>query len=78
MFGVQWHICFCLVYLELDDVIVVGKTFEDMIKNLEVVFDRLKISGLQLKKKKCTLFTKSSYNGRVSRSTTLWWSLDTV
>lgn len=55
MFGVQWQIC--LVYL--DDVIVAGKAFEDMIKNLQVVFDRLKMAGLKLKPKKCTLFAKS-------------------
>ena len=39
----------CLVYL--DDIIVVGKTFQEMIKNLSQVFDRLAETGLKLKAK---------------------------
>ena len=54
MTGPQWEIC--LIYL--DDVIIVGKTFEAMIKNLRYVFDRLLEDGLKLKGKKCTLFAK--------------------
>jgi hypothetical protein len=45
-----------LVYL--DDVIVVGKSFEEMVTNLRQVFDRLKAAGLKLKSKKCSLFAK--------------------
>ena len=52
--GLQWQIC--LVYL--DDVIVVGKSFEEMVTNLRQVFDRLKAAGLKLKPKKCSLFSK--------------------
>ena len=52
--GLHWQIC--LIYL--DDVIVVGKSFEDMIKNLGVVFERLQQSGLKLKARKCQLFGK--------------------
>jgi predicted RNase H-like HicB family nuclease len=48
----QWQIC--LVYL--DDVIVVGKSFEEMVTNLRQVFDRLIAAGLKLKPKKCYLF----------------------
>ena len=33
----QWVICL----IHVDDVIIVGKTFEDMIKNERYVFDRL-------------------------------------
>ena len=54
MAGLQWEIC--LIYL--DDVIVVGKTFEDMIVNLSKVFDRIVEAGLKLKPKKCALFSR--------------------
>ena len=50
--GLHWHIC--LIYL--DDIIVTGKSFENMIENLSTVFDRFKESGLKLKARKCTLF----------------------
>ena len=53
--GLHWQIC--LIYL--DDVIVIGKTFEDMIKNLSVIFERLQQAGLKLKARKCKLFGKS-------------------
>jgi phage-related protein len=35
--GLQWHIC--LIYL--DDINVMGKTFSDMIGNLETVIARI-------------------------------------
>ena len=50
--GLHWHIC--LIYL--DDIIVTGRTFEDMIANLSEVFERFKTAGLKLKARKCTLF----------------------
>ena len=53
--GLHWQIC--LIYL--DDVIVIGKTFEDMIKNLSVIIERLHHAGLKLKARKCKLFGKS-------------------
>ena len=37
----------CLIYL--DDVIVVGKTFEHMIENLTKVLDRIVVAGLKMK-----------------------------
>ena len=46
----------CLVYL--DDIIVCGKTFEDMVKNLGEVFERLQEAGLKLKARKYQLFAK--------------------
>ena len=50
------HLETCLVYL--DDIIVCGKTFEDMVKNIDEVLDRLREAGLKLKARKCQLFVK--------------------
>ena len=44
----------CAVYL--DDIIVYGKTKEELYSNLQKVFDRLKQAGWRLKPKKCTFF----------------------
>ena len=52
--GLNWKIC--LIYL--DDIIVTGKNFEDMIKNLDEVQHKLKGAGLKLKARKCQLFAK--------------------
>ena len=41
----------CMVYL--DDILVVGRTFEEHLQNLETVFQRLKSAGLRLKPEKC-------------------------
>ena len=49
--GLQWTTC--LVYL--DNVIVVGRTFEEHLKNLSHVLKRLRAAGLQLQPKKCCL-----------------------
>ena len=49
--GLQWSMC--LVYL--DDIIVMGKSFEDHISNLSAVFDRLREANLRLKPQKCAL-----------------------
>ena len=60
--GLQWEMC--LVYL--DDIIVLGKSFEDMMQNLETVFNRLASAGLKLKAKKCNLFAqKVEYLGHI-------------
>ena len=48
--GVQWSSC--LVYL--DDIIVLGRTFEDHLKHLSQVFQRLREAKLKLKVKKCS------------------------
>ena len=45
--GLQWDIC--LIYL--DGVIVLGRSFEDMVINLRKVYDRLLASGLKFKSK---------------------------
>ena len=60
--GLHWKIC--LTYL--DDVIVMGRTFEEELERLEQVFERLACAGLKLKPKKCFLFQKRvSYLGHV-------------
>ena len=50
--GLLWEKCLCY----LDDVIVMGKTFEDGLANLELVFERFRAANLKLKPKKCVLF----------------------
>ena len=59
MAGLQLEIF--VIYLE--DVNILGKTFEDMIKNPRPVFDRLLEAGLKLKARKCTLFATEVVNG---------------
>ena len=49
--GLQWSSC--LVYLY--DIIVMGKTFEEHLKNLDLVFSRIRDAGLKLKPEKCSL-----------------------
>ncbi|MCG8096512.1 MAG: DDE-type integrase/transposase/recombinase [Candidatus Thiodiazotropha endolucinida] len=54
----------CLCYL--DDIIIVGKTFQEALENLKLVFHRLREANLKLKPKKCSLFqTKVTYLGHV-------------
>ena len=43
--GLQW--VSCLVYL--DDVVVFGKSFEEHLKNMELIFARIREAGLKLK-----------------------------
>lgn len=45
----RWSVC--LVYM--DDVIIYGKTFEEMMKNLDMVLKKLSKIGLRIKLKKC-------------------------
>ena len=52
----------CNVYL--DDIIVYGSTKEELMKNLETVFERLRKYHLRLKPKKCKiLLTEASFLG---------------
>ena len=54
----------CLVYL--DDIIVLGSSFENHMANLGHVFDRLVCHGLKLKAPKCSLFQdEARYLGHV-------------
>ena len=52
--GLQWSQC--LVYL--DDIVVLGRSFEEHIRDLDSVFKRLRESGLHLKPSKCSFFRK--------------------
>ncbi|GBM80129.1 Retrovirus-related Pol polyprotein from transposon 297 [Araneus ventricosus] len=54
----------CLVYL--DDIIIVGRTFEEHLSNLRKVFQRLQNANLNLSPKKCRFFQKEvTYLGHV-------------
>ena len=46
--GMQWSQC--LVYI--DDIVIVGRTFEKHLQNLEAVFRRLQQAGLKIKPSK--------------------------
>ena len=41
----------CCVFI--DDVIIFGKTYEEQLHNLQLVFDRIKAANLKLSPKKC-------------------------
>jgi hypothetical protein len=60
--GLQWESC--LIYL--DDVITFGKSFEEALHNLRLVFTRFRKANLKLKPKKCHLMQGSvSFLGHV-------------
>ena len=60
--GLQWSQC--LVYL--DDIVVLGCSFEEHIRNLHSVLQRLQESGLRLKPTKCAFFKKEvKYLGHI-------------
>jgi len=57
----------CLVYL--DDIIIFGKNFDEMLNNLKIVFLRLRSSNLKINFKKCNLFKKNvRYLGHIISS----------
>ena len=53
--GLTWNKA--LVYL--DDIIILGRTFEESLENLELVLQRIRAHNLKLKPKKCQLFSTS-------------------
>ena len=53
--GLKWS----KAVLYLDDIITFGKTFDETLLNLELVFERLRKAGLLLKPSKCRLFQES-------------------
>ncbi|MEX1352018.1 MAG: pol polyprotein, partial [Desulfobacterales bacterium] len=52
--GLHWK----TVLAFLDDILVLGKSFDDHVQNLSEVFEKLRSHGLKLKPKKCELFQK--------------------
>ena len=52
--GIQWSSC--LVYIH--DIVIVGKTVQNHLDNLQLVLDRIKRAGLRLKPSKFHLFQK--------------------
>ena len=50
--GLVWKRCMCY----LDDIIVFGKSFQETLENLELVFRKVRSAGLKLKPSKCSLF----------------------
>jgi hypothetical protein len=60
--GLQWSEC--LVYL--DDVIILGRTFDEHLRNIQLVLQRIRESGLQLKPSKCFFFQQQvQYLGHI-------------
>ena len=53
--GIQWTSC--LVYL--DDIIVLGKTFQNHLQHLSQVFQKLRDANLKLKVQKCSFCQES-------------------
>ncbi|GBM44283.1 Retrovirus-related Pol polyprotein from transposon 297 [Araneus ventricosus] len=46
----------CLVYV--DDIIIVGRTFQEHLNNIRKVFQRLQKANIELSPKKCRFFRK--------------------
>ena len=60
--GLQWETC--LVYL--DDVVIFGRSEEELLARMDDVFTRLTRAGLKLKPRKCHLFARQcDYLGHV-------------
>ena len=60
--GLQWREC--LVYL--DDVIILGRDFEEHLNNIRSVLQRLRDAGLRLKPSKCSFFQQQvKYLGHI-------------
>ena len=65
LWGLTWKTC--LVYL--NDIIVLGETFNQHLENLREIFMRLQTANLRLNIKKCRLFAKEvNYKGHVISS----------
>ena len=55
--GLQWS--HCLVYL--DDVIILGRTFQEHLSSISQVLQRLRSAGLKVKPSKCELLKRKVY-----------------
>lgn len=61
--GLIWEI----VIVYLDDINITGSTFEETLRNLEIVLQRFRRYGLKLKPRKCGLFlTEAKFLGRMA------------
>ena len=73
--GISWETCIAYV----DDLIVLGKSFEDHLCNLKIVLDRLRIHGLKIKPSRCKQLKQSvTYLGHVVNSAGVLPSVDNV
>ena len=67
------------IIVYLDDILLCSRTFDQMIANLELVFQQLKIYGLKLKPSKCHLFKEHiEYLGHIVSSDGISPNPDTV
>ena len=58
------HLNICFIFL--DDLIIFSQTYEEHLQRLELVFNKLRESGLKLSPKKCSLFMeKVKYVGHI-------------
>lgn len=58
------HLRTCLVYL--DDIVVYGRSVDELKERLEEVFEKISVAGLKLKPQKCKLFhRKLKYLGHI-------------
>jgi hypothetical protein len=55
MTGLHWDSC--LIYI--DDVVILGRSFEEALRDMGMVFDRFSKASLKLKTKKYNLFQKT-------------------
>ena len=60
--GLQWEICL----INLDEIIHIAKSFDEIMLNLETIFSRLRTACLKLKSSKCLLFSEmAKYLGHI-------------
>jgi len=52
--GLSWEICLAF----FDDIVVFSRTFQQHMKRLALLFDRLKAANLKLKPSKCTILQR--------------------
>ena len=57
--GLAWS----KILVHLDDVIVLGKSFEESLENLEIVLQRFEVHNLKLKPKKCLTISTAHKTG---------------
>ena len=61
--GLSWEVAIAYI----DDILVVGRTFEEHLCNLDLVFDRLELHGLKVRPDKCYLFKREVTSGSCSK-----------